>query len=384
MEILKALELFEKLECKMADMYLKLHEENKINKELSEFFYNMYLEEVAHAQLIRMERRIVQSSPKEFAEPNINLPEVHLLMDEIDCLMKHTLPMIRLIDKLYTIECLLSETHFYDAIKDSNPDLQEFLMQLGDTSAAHIEKIAAFAVRHGVKTEAIQNRRMRKPRVSYTERVEINGEIAVKGVDLSEGGMFLLTGREYPAGVIIDLEFPVLQEIVAVKATVQFSIESVGMGVRFVELPNDAHQAIMRYVVNHNALATTERLPLLFVSVDAGSAPHHSRMYMNHFVGAGHRVIEISNFEEALHLLRRGTEVSCIIITIEAEDDKNDKLLTYLRSNDRYRRVPVFVLTGNAHPDFRKNLIRRGATKILNRLTSSPKRIVEEIHALAS
>jgi CheY-like chemotaxis protein len=49
---------------------------------------------------------------------------------------------------------------------------------------------------------------------------------------------------------------------------------------------------------------------------------------------------------------------------------------------DRYKNLPVFVLTNSQNKDFRATLARNGATKLLDKTTASPKRLTEEINAL--
>ncbi len=83
MDIFKALDLLERVEKDASDLYKKLHQDHRYNKDAADFFYSMHMEEEAHLQIVRMERRIVQASPRAFSEPQINLSEIHSLIESM-------------------------------------------------------------------------------------------------------------------------------------------------------------------------------------------------------------------------------------------------------------------------------------------------------------
>jgi hypothetical protein len=49
---------------------------------------------------------------------------------------------------------------------------------------------------------------------------------------------------------------------------------------------------------------------------------------------------------------------------------------------DRYKNLPVLVLTNSQNKDFRATLTRNVATRLLDKTTASPKRLTEEIKTL--
>jgi CheY-like chemotaxis protein len=384
MNIYKALDVLEKIETELSSLYLKLHEDHRFNKEAAEFFMGMHEEEEGHAQIVRMERRIVQSSPKAFSEPQLNFSEINSLLESVANLKMNKLELPELVARIYGIESSLSEKYLIDAIKDTNEDLHDFLLQLGDSLNLHADKVAAWAGKLGVNIEGLQNRYLRKARVSYAENVMLNNALSVRGVDISEGGMFLLTGRTFPQGETLSMQFNVLQTPVTAKAKVQFIIDGVGMGVMFEDMAEADRELIARSIAKWIEEKGLEKQKRLLFAGNPALAGQDMRIYVNSLLNAGYKVVDLSGFEETLSFLRKGLDLSCIVLSVETEKDINYYVLQVLQTMDRYKSLPVLVLTNSQKQDFRAALARLGATKLLDKMSASPKRLTEEITALTA
>ncbi len=317
MNIYKALDLLEKIETELSALYLKLHAEHRLNKEAADFFMGMHMEEEVHAQTVRMERRIVQSSPKSFREPQINFSEINSLLESIENLKVSKLELPDLIARIYGIESSLGEKYLIDAIKDTNEDLHDFLLQLGDSLTLHVDKVASLAGKLGVNIEELQNRYLRKARVSYAENVMLNNSLSVRGVDISEGGMFLLAGRTYPQGETLSMQFSVLQVPITTKAKVQFIVDGVGMGVMFEGVSESDRELIGRFVAQSIEGKGLEKQKRLLLVGNPALVGRDMRIYVNNLLGAGYKVVDLSGFEEALNFLRKGLDLSCVILSLD-------------------------------------------------------------------
>jgi CheY-like chemotaxis protein len=384
MDIYKVLDALERIEVEASGLYKKLREDHKLNKEAAEFFYTMSVDEDAHAQIVRMERRIVQSSPKAFSEPQVNFSEINSLLEDIAALKATKLELPELIGRIYGIESSLGERYLIDAMKNTNDALHDFLLQLGDSCTAHFDKVAAFAEKLGVKVEEIQNRQLRKARVGYDGKVMINKATAVRCVDISEGGMFLLTGGTFHAGDSLSLQFDALQVPVTADAEVQFIVEGVGMGVMFKNLPDSDRELIARYVTKQVEEKGLEKQKRILLVGGARLADRDMRIYVTSLLGAGYKVVDVSGFDETMNFLRKGVELSCIVLSIETETDANYYLLQFISTLDRYKSLPVLAMTNNPKKEFRDMLIRKGVKKLLARPSTSPKRMAEEVDAVTA
>jgi CheY-like chemotaxis protein/rubrerythrin len=379
MQIDKVFDLLEKIEQSSSDLYRHLQEEYRNDSALSDFFSTMHNEEEGHLQIVRMERRIVQASPKAFSEPHVNLSEINSILQSIAYLKTSKLELPKLIGRIYEIESSMAERYLIDAIKETNEDLRGFLLQLGDTCSYHLDKVATLAIELGVNIEDMEAKRLRKARVGFGERVVVNKSLTVRGADLSEGGMFLLTGRSYPVGETLSLQFSLLEKPLTADAVVQYTVEDAGIGVRFTNLPDTARRLITQFVEHRlEARGLDSQKHLLLV----GNRQLHTRnisIYMNELLGAGYKVMEVSGIDETLDFLRKRRDMDCAIIAIDSQTDLNYFVLNFLRSIEIYREIPVLVVTHSQNTEFREDLMHRGVKKILDRISTSPKRLVEEI-----
>ena len=381
MDIYKAFDLLERVERQMADLYKLLREEHKLNREVFSLFTILHLEEESHVQLIRMERRIVQSSPRVFTNVRINLSEVSSVLETIENLKTAKLPLPDLLGRLYSLESSPAEKYLIEALMDTNDELREFLTQMSGTFSAHAEKIAAFARGLGIEVESVENRFLRKARVGYAESVLVNGTIRGRGVDISEGGLFVMTGRPLRTGDEVPVEFPVLDVPIRATAVVQYGIENVGVGLRFTAIEDTDRDLIRKYVdarIEEKGPEQQKRALLVGHALQSG---RDTRIYLLELVAAGYKVVDVAGFEDTVAILNKRSDFSCLVFVIDAETDINYYLLHLLATMDFYRSVPVLVMTNNTNKDFRETLVRKGARKILVRNTTSPKRLTEEVTA---
>jgi len=78
---------------------------------------------------------------------------------------------------------------------------------------------------------------------SYEGKVE---EVPIRPPDVSVQGMFIQTTRHFPEGAVLKVRFRLARshyEVVA-RAEVRYCLSGVGIGVEFVEISDDARNAI--------------------------------------------------------------------------------------------------------------------------------------------
>jgi hypothetical protein len=381
MDIYKAFDLLERVEHQMASLYRQLKEEFRLNREVFSFFSILQLEEESHVQLIRMERRIVQSSPRAFTDVKINLSEVSSILETIENLKSARLELPEMLGRIYTLESSPAEKYLIEALMETNDELREFLTQMSNTFSAHAEKIASFAHSLGVEVDTIENRFLRKARVGYAEGVMINGSLRGRGVDISEGGLFVMTGRSLRTGDTVQVQFPVLGVAINAAAAIQYGIENVGIGLRFTVIEEKDRDLIKQYVQTHLEEKGQEKQKRVLVVGHALQAGRDTRVYLLELVAAGFKVVDVAGFEDTIAILKKMSDFSCLVFLIETETDVNYYLIHLLATMAFYRSVPVLVISNNGDKHFHETLTKKGAKKILMRHTTSPKRLAEEISA---
>jgi PleD family two-component response regulator len=211
----------------------------------------------------------------------------------------------------------------------------------------------------------------------------MNGSILVRGVDISEGGMFVMSGRTFSAGEFVRLQFRILQSPVIADAEVQYSIANVGMGLRFTKIKDENRDLIRRYVeeqLEEKGPEKQKRVLLVGRSSEAGA---DMRIFTLALIGAGYKVVDAAGFEDAASILRKGFDFSCIILRIESETDINYSLLHLLDSMEHYRNIGLIELTNSEEEGFYEAVLERGVKKLLMRGSTSPKHLFEEVSATA-
>jgi hypothetical protein len=73
-------------------------------------------------------------------------------------------------------------------------------------------------------------------------------EIPVKVPDISTRGMFINTAKYFPQGAVLKINFRLVRTDVVIntRAEVRYCLEGVGIGVEFIDITEDAQDAIER------------------------------------------------------------------------------------------------------------------------------------------
>jgi CheY-like chemotaxis protein len=172
--------------------------------------------------------------------------------------------------------------------------------------------------------------------------------------------------------------------LITTEAEVQFIVEGVGMGVMFRNMPETDREQIARFVALQIEEKGLEKQKRILLVGSPRLAAQDVRIYVTSLLGAGYKVVDVSGFDETLNFLRKGVELSCIILSIETETDANYYLLQFLPTLDRYKNLPVLAVTNNQNKEFREMLMRKGVKKLLDRPSTSPKRMTEEVNAVTA
>jgi len=380
MDLQKLLNLLERIEYEVSGLYKKLREDFILNKDAADFFFALHLEEESHVQFIRMERRIIQSAPRVFKNVSVDLSGINSLLESIANLKVSKLDLPALLGRIYAVENSPAVKYLIDVLKDTSENLRELSTQLRSNFDIHAEKIAAFAGKIGVKIEEIENRFIRKARVGYGEKVLINSSETAKAVDISEGGMFLVTGQTYHAGDALSVQFQVPDVSIRAGAVVKFMVDSVGIGIKFTDIRQDDQETISQYVKRRIEEKGIDKQKRLLLVGNAREDGRDVRSYVSELINSGYKVVDLAGFEETVASLRRGMDLSCIILTIESDTDPNYYLLRFIPTLERYKNVPVVVVAKTQQKELRETLLNWPMAKMLVKKKTSPKRIVTEVN----
>jgi PleD family two-component response regulator len=214
----------------------------------------------------------------------------------------------------------------------------------------------------------------KQKRIVLRREVIINNAIKAMGLDLSEGGLYVHTGRSFPEGSIVGLSVPIDKEMLHIKARVQYSQEGVGMGLMFVELTHEQKLTIHRFIEGGTDEQPDTKKKILIVDDNATAR----RMNKSKLVLDGFSVVEAADGIEAIKILETDN-ISLMILDLYMEKLDGYKVLSIIRQKPEWKDLPVLVFSARSTPDEIDRAMNAGATEFLVKMMTSPIKLSERV-----
>jgi CheY-like chemotaxis protein len=221
-------------------------------------------------------------------------------------------------------------------------------------------------------TEATMNERRLAKRVPYKFDVVLNDAILVKGIDISEGGMYVHTGRSIPVGSRVRVKFMIQGRRVELEAEVRSCHESVGMGLNFVNPQPQITDIIKSYVKDATVVALPAKKKVLLV----GGAPAARRIIKSRLVQDGYTVLEAADGAEGLKTAG-GTEVDLVMLDMSLGDVDWFKALEMFRKE--FPGIRVVVISPSGEKAVMEKAFSMGAAGFMTKMLASPVRVAETV-----
>ncbi|MBI5639925.1 MAG: DnaJ domain-containing protein [Nitrospirae bacterium] len=189
MNILKALDQLEKIEMRIGHLYEWFSENLKDDPEAAAFFYRMSIDESAHANLVKYQRRLVSRNMKLFGSLEIDLDGVQKEIARVEAILSgEPLPAEAAVKIALEIENSAAETHYRSAIEKAESGIANLLGSLNFLDCKHVGVFEAFAAGRGysfapanVKISEIHaGPPLKAPEAAGGEQSEISGEMLEK------------------------------------------------------------------------------------------------------------------------------------------------------------------------------------------------------------
>jgi len=216
----------------------------------------------------------------------------------------------------------------------------------------------------------------KQKRVILQRPVLINKGIKVMGLDLSEGGIYVHTGRHFSPGSIVDVKLPLGQTNIELKARVRHSQEGVGMGLMFVDMGSrekDALRALINQLAAKRAGTPADAKKTILIM---DSNPSQRRMYKSKLVLDGYGVIEAGDGFSALDALT-GEKIALILMDLNMPDMGGFEAISRIRN--KWKAIPIMVFSSRPAPSDMEKALAAGATEFLVKMTTSPAKLSERI-----
>jgi len=215
-------------------------------------------------------------------------------------------------------------------------------------------------------------------RVPFKEKILIDHAIMVTGIDISEGGLFVHTGRSFIVGSIVDVSLPLTEdEKLVVKAVIQHNHPGVGMGLQFTEMSADQKGRLKKMIRDVDALIPDhgdERKTILL----AGGSETARRISKSKLVLEGFSVNEARNTDEVLHILKDDT-IDVIVIDWQEKLIDAQGLLAKMCDNPNWKKIIKVVLSGASDDDMQKRVLDDGADVFLAKMDTPPIKLAAKL-----
>jgi two-component system chemotaxis response regulator CheY len=221
----------------------------------------------------------------------------------------------------------------------------------------------------------VGDEKRKQKRVVLRKVVTINNYLRVMGLDLSEGGLYVHTGRSIKPGTVVDVSFPLQIGCVSLKARVQHSAEGVGMGLMFMNL-DPKTLTMLRAFIDSSSIPLAEAVKKKVLIVD--SIAMHRRINRSRLVLDGFTVLEAGNGPEAVAILEK-EQIDLVVLELYMDNLDGFKFLWLIRKNPLWKDIPVLVLSARSTPAEIDKAVTAGATEFLAKVTTTPVKLCERV-----
>lgn len=149
MNLVKTLDLLEKVEGQLGTLYRHFSELLKEDAEVASVFSDLALDEDSHRLSIRYQQRVVRINAKGFNDIELDLTALSGLLDAIERMQG--VPSITAISALKfarEMETTVGEHHLKNALGQTNPEIADLLRTLGNGDKQHLTKLTALLRKH--------------------------------------------------------------------------------------------------------------------------------------------------------------------------------------------------------------------------------------------
>ncbi len=217
--------------------------------------------------------------------------------------------------------------------------------------------------------------RRREPRVIIKKEVVLNSAISAMGLDLSEQGIYIHTGRNFQLGSTVFISLPLDKGTVFISARVQHSKPGVGMGLMFLNMTLDQKKILCEFLRRQkNAPSGQARKKVLIIDGNAMTR----KVYGSKIVLEGFTLLEAEDHEAAMGVISDG-RVDLVLMDIYQPGSDGFETVSKIRSSPETETIPILVLSAKSSREDMEKAMKIGATEFMPRTFTSPAKLTERI-----
>jgi CheY-like chemotaxis protein len=229
-------------------------------------------------------------------------------------------------------------------------------------------------------TNEEKQERRQYERFSFRKDILIDGTKTCSTMDISEGGLYISTIQPYENNTVIKVTIPLKEEKLTIKATVCHCQPGVGMGVRFIDL-NAQQKAKIKELINSlhekHDQSLIEEKNILLVEDNKTSREAIKKALLK----KGFNVIEASDGIQALKLLAEQLP-DLLILDLHMMGMDGLKMLSLLKTDSKWKEVPVIVCSAHDTQEVKNKVIRGGAEGFISKKGLTPTKLARHAKAV--
>jgi CheY-like chemotaxis protein len=220
--------------------------------------------------------------------------------------------------------------------------------------------------------------RRKYKRYPFRKNILVNGTMSFQGIDISEGGLYVYTGRSFPENTEVSVELPLKDGSLTVRAKVQHNQPGIGMGLQFIRLTAEQNSIIKGLietsVAESRKSAADERKKILLIEDDDKTrAINKSKLFSD-----GFSIIEAKDGIEAMKLLEEESP-DLVILDLYMERMDGFKVLSILKIHPKWKDLPVIIFSARGTQDVIEKVISAGAEEFLSKMVTTPVKLAEMV-----
>jgi CheY-like chemotaxis protein len=221
--------------------------------------------------------------------------------------------------------------------------------------------------------------RRKHERIPFREDIIVDGVMKATSVDICEVGLYVCAKQPYDENTVIDVAIPFKGEMFTLKAQVHYSQLGIGMGVKFIDL-NDEQRRKLKELIDNIAIKSPKpgKNKILLVLVEDDDI---SQQYKEKLLVEGFSVIQAKDVIEAMKILREQPP-DLIILDLYMKKMDGFKALSILKTNPRWKELPVIVCSTSETEDVMKQIVDAGADEFLDKMITPASQLVDVVRTV--
>lgn len=215
-------------------------------------------------------------------------------------------------------------------------------------------------------------------RIPFREEILIDGITRCAGVDISEGGLYVCTVQLFEEHSLIDVTLPLKEGTLRVKARVRYCQPGIGIGVEFI-LNDEQREKIRDFICGGTAECVRPeagKSKILLIEENDISGQYKKRL-----AEEGFSVVEAKDIVEAMRILSEQTP-DLIILDLYMKKMDGFKVLSILKTNPKWKDLPVIVCSTSGTEDVMKKVIDAGADEFLNKMMTPASQLLDVVRTV--